>query len=154
LTKTSRRFWIIAALVAATWVALSSLSAYGAIRAGQWAKAPGSILSAEYKLGCGRGGNQPYPDVRYRYWYEGKVYTGFRVAVDTDHCGWARPAAEVASRYKPGQNVTVYVDQAKPSRSALVAGTIQDGTAFALGASAFSLVVCCAVLVRGKHRAA
>jgi hypothetical protein len=148
--RTSRVLWTIIAAVAALWLFLVVVSTVQAVQAGNWPTANGRILQSKYAQGCGRGGNQPFPDVRYTYEFEGTVYTGRRIALDTAHCGWASTARRVAETYKPGQAVKVFINPRKPHESALVAGDAQPETMAILVASVAGLALASFKLTRGR----
>jgi len=153
VARTTRVVWSIVAVVALLCLVLAISSAVQAVRAGNWHTVDGEILQSEYALGCGRGGNQPFPDVRYSYRFDGKSYTGSRIALDTEHCGWASTAKAVAHKYKPGQSVRVYVHPDKPFMSALMAGDAQPETMTILAASIAALMLASYKLVRNVRRA-
>ena len=148
--RSSRVFWVIIAAVAALWLFLVIVSTIEAVEAGKWPTAEGRIVQSEYALGCGRGRNQPFPDVRYTYEFEGAVYTGRRIALDTEHCGWAKTAKRLAAAYKPGSTVKVFVNPSKPQESALVVGDAQPETMAILVASVAGLALASFKLARGR----
>jgi hypothetical protein len=131
-SKKSRRSkiaaWSAAALLVAALLVLFTYFGQAALDAREWPSVRGRMLRAEVKVGCGRGGNQYYPDVLYSYQFKGERYEGRDVALDTDNCGWASNARDVVARYPAGETVTVYVNPNRPSRSALVAGELQSTT--------------------------
>jgi hypothetical protein len=133
--------WGVVAFLSAAVFALTCLMIFSARDAADWASVQGRILRSAYAIGCGRGQNQPYPDVRYEYRYENRTYIGTRVARDTDHCGWASTAQEVAGHYKPGEVVPVFVNPQRPSQAALVVGDAQSGTMITLLISALTFTV-------------
>jgi len=132
------------------WLFLVIVSTVEAVQAGKWPTAEGRIVQSKYALGCGRGGNQPFPDVRYTYEFEGIAYTGRRIALDTEHCGWASTAKRIADEYKPGSTVKVFINPLKPQESALVAGDAQPETMAILVASVAGLALASFKLTRGR----
>ncbi len=148
--RTSRVFWIIVAAAAALWLFLVAVSTVEAVQAGKWPTAEGTVIQSKYALGCGRGGNQPFPDVRYTYEFQGIVYTGRRIALDTDHCGWSSTAKRLADAYRPGSLVKVFINPRKPHESALVAGDAQPETMAILAASVTGLALAVFKLTRGR----
>jgi len=149
--RTSRALWFVVAGAAALWLFLTAFSTVEAVQAGKWPSADGTVVRSKYALGCGRGGNQPFPDVRYRYEFQGVVYTGQRIALDTDHCGWASAAKHLAETYKPGHAVKVFVNPKRPHESALVAGDAQPETMAILAASLAGLALAVYKLTRGRR---
>jgi hypothetical protein len=129
--------WTTALVVAVLFLALSIQIIRDAVRTGDWPIVEGRIISSKYVLGCGRSGRDPFPEVRYDYVHEGKRYTGNRIAMDTDFCGWASPARAIADSYKPGQVVAVWVDPANPRQAVLQAGTPQNQSTWLLIAAFF-----------------
>lgn len=133
--------WTTALVVAVLFLALSVQIIQDAVRAGDWPVVEGRIVSSKYVLGCGRSGRDPFPEVRYSYVHEGKRYTGNRIAIDTDFCGWASPAQAIADAYKPGQTVAVRVNPTNPHQSVLQAGKPQTQSTWLLVASFFGLLL-------------
>jgi hypothetical protein len=131
-SKKSRRskiaVWSAAALLVAAFLGLFTYFGQAAMDAREWPSVQGRVLLSEVKVGCGRGGNQYYPDVLYSYQFKGRRYEGRAVALDTDNCGWASNAEDVVARYPVGETVTVYVDPSRPSHSALAVGELQSTT--------------------------
>ena len=137
-------------MVAALWLFLVAVSTVEAVKAGNWPTVNGTVVQSKYALGCGRGGNQPFPDVRYTYEFQGTVYTGRRIALDTDYCGWASTAKRIAGAYTPGASVKVFINPLEPHESALVAGDAQPETMAILTASVVGLALALFKLFR--HR--
>jgi hypothetical protein len=149
-TRASRVFWIIVALVAALWLFLAAVSTVEAVQAGSWPTVNGTVVQSKFALGCGRGGNQPFPDVRYTYEFQGTAYTGTRIALDTDHCGWASTAKRLADTYTPGASVKVFINPVRPQKSALVAGDAQPETMAIMAASVAGLALALFKLNRSR----
>ena len=145
--------WTTALVVAVLSLALSVQIIRDAVRAGDWPVVEGRIVSSKYVLGCGRSGRDPFPEVRYDYVYEGKRYTGSRIAIDTDFCGWAVPARAIADSYKPGQTVAVRIDPVHPQHSVLQAGVPQSQSVWLL-ISSFSGLLLAGYKVLSKVRGA
>jgi hypothetical protein len=141
--KLKKRFflWASALVMAVLFLGFSVQLIRDAVRAGSWPVVTGRVASSKYALGCGRSGRDPFPDVRYDYTHQGKRYSGNRIAMDTDFCGWASPANTIANAYKPGEAVAVYVDPVHPHRSVLQAGKPQVQTIWLLLASFAGLLL-------------
>ena len=146
--------WVFAAALLSAFLLLFAFFGQEAINAKSWPSTQGRVVVSEVKVGCGRGGNQHYPDVRYTYNYGGRSREGRSVAVETDLCGWAATAKEIVAKYPVGHLVTVYVDPNYPSRSALVVGELQSPTSTLILVLAMGLVVSVARIVWLLRRAA
>ena len=133
--------WFTALVVAVLCLTLSVKIMQDAVDTGTWPVVEGRIVSSKYVLGCGRSGRDPFPEVRYDYVHEGKLYTGTRIAIDTDFCGWASSAREVADSYRPGQTVTVRVHPSNPNHSVLQAGKPQTQSTWLLIASFLGMLL-------------
>jgi Protein of unknown function (DUF3592) len=133
--------WAVALVVSVLFLGLSIQIIRDAARAGEWPVVEGRIISSKYVLGCGRSGRDPFPEVRYDYFHQGKRYTGSRIALDTDFCGWASPARAIAESYQAGQKIPVRVDPTDPQKSVLRAGDPQPQSIGLLIASFAGLVL-------------
>lgn len=66
-------------------------------------------------------GDTYYPEVEYRYTYEGETYTNGNVFPGTGSKSTGRDRAEeIAEEYSEGDRVTVYVRQDEPERAYLI----------------------------------
>jgi Protein of unknown function (DUF3592) len=132
--------WIFFAILALSYLSIATFTVVLALRAADWPKVDGRILSSAVGVGCGRG-TGPRPDVRYEYQFGSRLYKNSRIAFDTDFCGIFGTETEVANHYSQGQLVSVYVNPERPNQSALLAGTIQSATIINVLVSALLLAV-------------
>jgi len=139
--------WVFASTLLAAFLILFAFFGQESIDAKNWPTTEGRVIVSEVKVGCGRGGNQHYPDIRYTYHYGGRSREGKSVAVETDLCGWAATAKEVVAKYPVGRLVTVHVDPNYPSRAALEAGGLQSPTSSLILVLAVGLVASIARIV-------
>jgi hypothetical protein len=146
--------WLVVLALSGGIAALAGWQAARAASAKSWRSAEGRIISSQLVAGCGRNGAQTFPRIQYEYRYEGAVYAGSRVAVDTDYCGWSKAGSEIVERYRPGSNVKVFVNPARPSESSLIVGDPQSLTIWALAISFMAIALSIAMLLqRGRARA-
>jgi hypothetical protein len=88
--------------------------------------------------------------VRHTYTYEGQSYTSESVYPGAEkEIGTEAEAREIAAQYAPGQSVTVYVNQATPSRSYLIAEQTQFGSILPMALG--GLIAVLMLLATGKE---
>jgi hypothetical protein len=94
--------------------------------AADWPVVQGKIISSDVIRGCGKGSSY-YPQVRYQYVVDAKIYMGQRVAFGNVGCGSNNSAQEIANRYCKNDIVSVHYNPNKPNEGVLiVAGVLND----------------------------
>lgn len=146
--RRGRWVWLLVLALSGGIAAFTSWQAAGAASAKSWRTAEGRVTSSQLVAGCGRNGAQTFPNVQYEYRYEGAVYAGSRVAVDTDYCGWSKAGSEIVERYPPGSGVKVFVNPARPREAALMVGDPQPVTIWVLAGSFMAMAVSIAMLLQ------
>lgn len=117
----------------AVWLLRSWLQARASV---QWRTAPGRIVSATRKELRGRP-PQYLTRVAYAYTVDGREYQGDAIRFADQGSFNAAEAQDILDRYKPGSEVTVHYDPARPSRAVLE--PFLDAKSFLLGVG---LTVC------------
>jgi hypothetical protein len=139
----------------ATWLAVLSVSVWALIvgvlavhratLADSWQLVEGHITVSRVTVGCGRGGREAFPEIQYAYAYGGQSYTGSRIALDSDYCGWG--ASEIVKRFRPGQRVPVYVNPGSLAEAVLVGSDTRSPTIWLIVAGALGAAVAVVALL-------
>lgn len=88
-----------------------------------WTPTPATIVSSEIISSRGRKGKTTQrPSVSYSYEIDGKQYTGSTIEAFGMRSGGKTYAQDVTGAYRQGASVSIFVDPADPSRSALRVG--------------------------------
>lgn len=103
-----------------------STVAVKAKRSESWPRVEGRIINSAAKIGCGKRGNNFYPDIKYEYIISnGGTYTSNNVVFGYDPCGSEQEAAQFAQRFPLGTTVPVNVNPRDLSEAVLMPGTMR-----------------------------
>lgn len=103
-----------------------STVAFKAKQSASWPRLEGKIISSEAKKGCGKQGNNFYPDIKYKYIVSsGGTYTSNNVVFGYDPCGSEQEAAQFAQKFPLGTTIPVSVNPRDLSEAVLMPGTMR-----------------------------
>jgi hypothetical protein len=85
----------------------------------KWAGVPGKILASEAIVGEKEESDRYSVRIEYQYEWEGGTLRSNRLGLNSPKFGSTNQAENIAHKYPPGSEVTVYVDPAQPENSIL-----------------------------------
>jgi hypothetical protein len=116
---------LVATLLSAFMLYLLVLGpASAALKARKWEPVPCTVISSGYYIPEWSGGTTSYRlQIRYRYSYRGRTYTGDRYdLLGTTHSGTLDRTRRIVEQVPPGLKTTCYANPAAPEQSVLKRG--------------------------------